>query len=535
MIPSVIRSVCGALSLCFAVASSLAQTTYYVAPAASGGSDANTGLAEKTPWLTLQHAAFSVGPGDTVIVLPGTYAGFNIGEDNSGAPGAPITFNARPGVIVDAAAATFNGQAHKARINLDTTSWIIIEGFEVIGTNDQRDSRAGVRSVCPPGSTTGHIIVRNNHIHNQGRWGVFTGHSNAVTVENNHIHDIADEHGIYFSNSGDDHVARNNIIHHCSSQGIHVNSDESQGGDGIMRNVLVEQNTIWEMSIGGPYIDPSGVPRVSPGGGSAVNFDGVQDSVIRNNLLYSNHASGISLYRIDGLLPASNNLVVNNTIINGSTANPAARWCVNITDASTGNTLFNNILLNYHSFRGSLIISADSRPGFTSDHNVMMDRIDADGDGPGPVLTLAQWRAASGQDTHSFVVPAGSWSTLFTDLAGADYTLGETSPAIDAGTPSLAGHAAPPADRAGNPRPAGAAFDIGAYERAAGGGEECPADFNGDGTTNSTDVSDFINAWFQDQLDGTLITDWDANGVVNSTDVSSFINDWFMDIASGCG
>jgi hypothetical protein len=66
-------------------------------------------------------------------------------------------------------------------------------------------------------------------------------------------------------------------------------------------------------------------------------------------------------------------------------------------------------------------------------------------------------------------------------------------------------------------------------------GPHCGSDFNHDGTVNSTDVSDFINQWFQDQLDGTLLTDWDANGVVNSTDVSEFINSWFDDQAAGCG
>ncbi len=55
----------------------------------------------------------------------------------------------------------------------------------------------------------------------------------------------------------------------------------------------------------------------------------------------------------------------------------------------------------------------------------------------------------------------------------------------------------------------------------------CVADWNDDGVVNSTDVSDFINDWFSDQAEGTLITDWDNNGVVNSTDVSNFINDWF--------
>jgi len=55
----------------------------------------------------------------------------------------------------------------------------------------------------------------------------------------------------------------------------------------------------------------------------------------------------------------------------------------------------------------------------------------------------------------------------------------------------------------------------------------CIADFNGDDIVNSTDVSDFINQWFADQIEGTFLTDWDDNGVVNSTDVSNYINDWF--------
>jgi hypothetical protein len=56
---------------------------------------------------------------------------------------------------------------------------------------------------------------------------------------------------------------------------------------------------------------------------------------------------------------------------------------------------------------------------------------------------------------------------------------------------------------------------------------QCPADWDHNGVVNSTDVSNFINDWFTDQANGTLITDWDHNGVVNSTDVSNFINDWF--------
>ncbi len=63
----------------------------------------------------------------------------------------------------------------------------------------------------------------------------------------------------------------------------------------------------------------------------------------------------------------------------------------------------------------------------------------------------------------------------------------------------------------------------------------CLADFTCDGITNSTDVGEFINQWFTDQVEGTLVTDIDLNGIVNSTDVGEFINLWFADIANGCG
>ncbi len=35
-----------------------------------------------------------------------------------------------------------------------------------------------------------------------------------------------------------------------------------------------------------------------------------------------------------------------------------------------------------------------------------------------------------------------------------------------------------------------------------GGPGCCIADWNGDGVSNSTDVSDFINSWFSDQATG---------------------------------
>jgi hypothetical protein len=174
--------------------------------------------------------------------------------------------------------------------------------------------------------------------------------------------------------------------------------------------------------------------------------------VIRNNLLWNNHKTGIALYRIDAGGGASGNVVHSNTIHNAADA----RWCITIRDGSTGNTLRNNVLLNDHPFRGAIEITSDCLPGFTSDWSAVKDRFSLDD----TFLSLAQWTAATGQDGDSFVATAGQ---LFQSAPTGDYELSAGSLAIDAGTAFLA----PALDLSGKHRPAGAGFDIGAYEAGA--------------------------------------------------------------------
>jgi hypothetical protein len=181
----------------------------------------------------------------------------------------------------------------------------------------------------------------------------------------------------------------------------------------------------------------------------------VQNSIIRNNLIYNTHASGISLYQIDGGGGSSGNTVVNNTVLVAADG----RWALNIQSGSTGNTVRNNILYSAHSFRGTLDISADSLPGFTSDYNVVMNRFTTDGGNS--VQTLAQWQTATGQDAHSLVATPAQ---LFVNPAAFDFHLSATSPAIDAGTSQFA----PAFDMEGTPRPSGNGFDIGADELNSG-------------------------------------------------------------------
>ena len=221
-----------------------------------------------------------------------------------------------------------------------------------------------------------------------------------------------------------------------------MNSDASQGGDGVITGALIEGNTVYDNARGG---------------GAALNLDGVSGSTVRNNLFYGNHSTGIALYCIDGTHGAQNNVIANNTIRVASDG----RWGIQLTDGSTGNKLFNNILLNDHAFRGSLSVDSASLSGLVSDYNVAMDRFTLDGGNS--VLTRAQWQAQTGQDAHSKVSSAGS---LF--VGTTDFHLLAGSPAVDAGTGSLSSATAPLVDLGGTARPSGAGYDVGAYELGQG-------------------------------------------------------------------
>jgi hypothetical protein len=61
----------------------------------------------------------------------------------------------------------------------------------------------------------------------------------------------------------------------------------------------------------------------------------------------------------------------------------------------------------------------------------------------------------------------------------------------------------------------------------------CQTDRDLNGVINSTDVSVFINEWFEDQANGTILADFNNDGISNSTDVSDFINQWFVELG-GC-
>ena len=396
--------------------------TYHVA---NGGSNASNGLSSATAWATLQHAADVSVAGDSVLVEGGVYQGF-AAMDNSGTATDPIVFTALGSPVLIGSPCAYN---NLDGINVENVNWVVIEGFHV-----NNMPRTGIRTAL-----SDHVTIRYNTCDNNFKWGILTGFAEHVIIEHNSCSNSQDEHGIYFGNSADDPIIRYNEIAGNNANGIHMNGDASLGGDGVISNAQVYGNVIHGNGAAG---------------GSGINCDGVVNSVFFNNLLYDNHASGISLYQIDGGAPSTGNKVYNNTIINADDA----RWCVNITELCTGNQLLNNILINQHPWRGSIVIADNALTGFVSDHNLVVNSLSPDGDAT--ILDLAGWQAL-GYDANSLV--ADPQAVLFDDPIGGGYhPVGASAQMVDAGTAAVASVVVDDLD--GLTRPQGPGYDIGCYE-----------------------------------------------------------------------
>src|SRR5579875_2952753 len=352
-------------------------------------------------YATIQAAANAAVAGQTVLVMDGTYAGFH--SVNSGTPSAPITFKANSSNVIINSAGDSNGDC----INIENTDYVIVDGFTLSGC-----PRAGIRSALSTG-----VIIRNNVVSNSGMWGIFTGFTPQIQILNNKTSGTAGQHGIYVSNSdvaNDNPVIRGNESWGNAQNGIQLNGDcttpDPNGyTDGIISGALIEAN------------------RVHDHGQKGFSLIGVQSSRIQNNIVYNNGlsgaAGGIHLAEQSGCNdPSSNNVIVNNTIVEPHIAG------IRIT-TGTNNVLFNNI--------------ADSSQPI----------VDESG-GPNAIDSASN-------------IQTSSSSGLFVNPASFDLHLASGSIAIGAGLASYSGQSAPTTDYDGNTRPQGSRWDSGAYEYVA--------------------------------------------------------------------
>jgi len=135
----------------------LLMSTYYVA---TTGKDSNGGTSQ-APWATIQQAANTVKPGDTVIVEPGKYtvSYTGISTTTSGTAAAPITFESQtkwgaqlynPG----------NDNDNQQDVWTNSGDYNIINGFDISGNGANEDVWCGILDMG--GS---HCQFINNYVH----------------------------------------------------------------------------------------------------------------------------------------------------------------------------------------------------------------------------------------------------------------------------------------------------------------------------------------------------------------------------------
>jgi hypothetical protein len=199
---------------------------------AVSGNDANAGT-KTAPWLTIQHAADVMNPGDTVIVNDGVYTGGAnvVTITRSGTAAAWFVFRAanRWGAIID-------GQNNSSTTGVEINgNHVRVEGFEVRNTSRYAMETYGGRADIAGNHD---VVLVQNHLHDVGH--ICTGttggivgvsaYSDNLVIERNVIHDIGrlgpaeqgcvepnanwqnHDHGVY-NGVGNNVVIRNNVFY----------------------------------------------------------------------------------------------------------------------------------------------------------------------------------------------------------------------------------------------------------------------------------------------------------------------------------
>jgi hypothetical protein len=391
--------------------------------------DDQPGAAQEYP--TIQAAADAALAGDTVLVHPGFYAGFSLAK--SGTASAPLTVrvNGTPNsAVIWIAASSGDG------IRLDNVSHVVVEGFTIVNVAGACIAARGATAASP---MTNVSIRKNICAGARGLAGIYASQTANSEISGNAITGLTTvrTHGIYLANAGADNtVIRGNTVFNVTgtdAAGIHINGDQSVGGDGIISGAVIDSNTIYRINFNG------------------ISMDGVQNSRVTNNLIFGVARAAARAFRIDGAQGPKGLRFVNNSF------HSTGGWAIKLSEDLGGHTVFNNILLTNSSAAGSICIGTTN--GFNSSANAVVDRFSRDDETT--VISLATWQN-SGFDTSSFVSTA---AVLFNNIASGDYRLATGSPAVDKGISSFNGAAAPSVDRAGISRPRGAAIDLGAFEQ----------------------------------------------------------------------
>lgn len=449
----------GSVTQDFTLQPASAGNTYYVSPS---GSNSNNGSVS-SPWATPGYASRQLNPGDTLIILPGTYSLSAYDDDiitpRSGSDSAWITIKGQDGTLPK-----LEGRANLAcAIDIGNSNYLRIENLEITAASGEtlRDGILGV-----DGDIHG-IILENLYIHHLNEFGINIGDISDIQIINCRLqycgfggiggpsgnfggwrnakisgcnlafsghfynggedpYDRPDGFGIEASNGpieisdttsehnkgdGLDSKAANTYIHHCIVANNRCDGVKLWGGGSRIENTLI-------------YGTGDGDSTGSPWAGIVIGTEqsGASFQIINVTLHENAERQGYPIYaQYDSSTPIT--ILLKNTIIaNGQ---------------------------GHAHFGDSVTLTAD--------HNLFYmptreDQVYANGRNYNYV-ELSQLGEGNVYGNPLFIGPA--WGTT------GNYKLQAGSPGIDTGT----SNGAPADDLEHTTRPQGSGYDKGAYER----------------------------------------------------------------------
>ncbi|HEX6821793.1 MAG TPA: DUF1565 domain-containing protein [Candidatus Sulfotelmatobacter sp.] len=481
--------------------------TYYVS---TSGNDNNAGTLA-APWRTIQKAANTVQPGDTVQVRAGTYNEVVTLKTSGNSTQGYITFANYPGEapVVDGTGLSVGASGQTGLFSLEGTfNYIVVKGFEI--RNYSSSSRGKVPVGIDFEGAGSNIEILNNHIHNivqtlsscnaanalaVALYGTQAPASiNNVTLWGNEIdHNTTGcSENVSFDGNVQYFVQANNLVHdgdnigldNIGFEGVSSNSAYDQARDGwvfqnTIYNISSTTNPVYHNQVGADAYYCDGCTRIivernlihdSDLSEMASEHSGHTSSYVmfRNNIIYHSLYVGLSIGGYSKNVGGTDHcVIVNNSLWDDGTFGSSGLGEFQIQYKATNNTVANNIFDGYTlSSKYLLYDFTSSVPSPAAlDYNDYYNTAGASSlfDWQGKSLSgFAAYQSASAQDAHGkFADP------LYVNVTTTPYNfdLASGSPALNAGT-NLGVNTVGVLDYAGNARVNGnGQINTGAYEQ----------------------------------------------------------------------
>ncbi len=438
----------------------LSAADYYVA---TSGSDSNNGTTVATPWRTIAHAVAYAGltGGDTIQVRGGTYAE-TVKIAKSGTAGTPLTVRAYAGEapVIDGSGFTLTPWPSHGGVVEVVGSHVVVDGLRVINATEGADAIG----ILVRGPGVADVTVRNCSTDNTRSsgiavWGMTSDYSGVVGVliDNNTITNAVNDgyqECLSIANGVDGFEVRGNTVRDCYNAPHPPNIPLGIDAKVNVRNGKIHHNRVSNLSYcSGIYVDGwdstaynidiynNVIHHVAHGGiqVGAEEAGTIYNINIFNNLIYQVSENGFAINNSNIATPAQ----VHDIRFYHNTVYGCGYYAAQIT-VDSPNVVINNNIFSQNGWSNAVTVYSGNQANISMANNV------TDG---------AQHAWISGQ-----VIFTGSnaitQSPQFSWVDGGNFRLTAGSPAIDSGTASWAASS----DLDDLARPAGAGYDLGAYE-----------------------------------------------------------------------